>query len=213
MININYYYRFVYTDKIELNENDVWQVIYAAKKYQLPNLIQSCIDYLGKKLNANNVLSILEHSRFFNEDRIVQKCWGVIEQNTRAVLTSDDFRQISHETLSFILESDRLSAKEVEIFESCYKWASSKSDDIKPVRDVLGEALFKIRFPLMTIQEFTDVVCSTDILTSEEQLHIIKYKESPEKNVKPGEFHFKKRNRKTIKMKIDLYKDFIAGCN
>ena len=150
-------------------------VLHAAKKYQLPSLVQQCTDYLDKELKASNACSILDHSRFFNEDALIKKCLDNIERNTVEALSSEDFLKVSDETLALILESEKIGAMdEVKIFERCYQRAVNKADGKQSPRDVLGENLFKIRFPVMPIQEFTDIVCPTHVLSMEEQLAIFK---------------------------------------
>ena len=181
-------YRYIYTDKIELNGAYVMHMLHAAKKYQLPALVQLCIKYLDNELSASNACSIPDHSRFFNEQALAQKCLKKIEENTEEALSSYDFMTISKETLSIILDSDCLGMEEVKIFEKCYEWASNRADMNNSIRDILGETLFKIRFPAIPIQEFTDIVCPKNVLTGEEQLEILKYIASPQNNAKPQAF-------------------------
>lgn len=37
------------------------RTLYAAHKYQCPELVQKCVDYLSQNLNVNNILSILSN--------------------------------------------------------------------------------------------------------------------------------------------------------
>ena len=150
-------------------------VLHAAKKYQLLSLVEICVKFLNNELKASNACSILEHSIFFNESELAQKCLKKLEENTHEALTSKEFMDISRATLSRILDSNALEMDEVKLFERCHDWANAKREGNQVVRDVLGEALFKIRFPVMSAQSFTDIVCPTNVFTPEEQLDILKY--------------------------------------
>ena len=136
---------------------------------------------------------ILDHSRFFNEQALVHKSLKEIEDNTKEALTSDDFMAVSKETLSVILDSDKLSMDELQIFKRSFEWAKQNVTETSSVRDVLGDCLFKIRFPVIPMQEFTEEVCSKDILNKDEQLELLKYMAVPKNTTKLHKFHCKQR--------------------
>ena len=164
-------------------------VIHAAKKYQIPSLVQRCIQYLENDLKASNACSILDRSRFLNEKDLAKRCLDEIERNTVEALSSQDFLTVSDETLSMILESDLIGAmEELKIFEKCYQWAARRVDTKTSIRDCLGKNIFKIRFPVMPVQDFKDVVCQTNVLSRTEQLEIMNYMASPTYNAKPRGF-------------------------
>ena len=159
-------------------------VLHAAKKYQLLSLAKVCVKYLGKELRASNACSILEHSRFFEETELAKKCLKKIEENTPEALECQDVMDVSRETLITILDSTDLSMDEDKIFERCYDWAFAKRQGNETVRDVLGDALFKIRFPLMAVQRFTDIMTNKHVLTPHEQVEILKVLNSPNNSMK-----------------------------
>ena len=60
----------------------------AAKKYQLISLQTRCTEFLEKELDSNNVCSILDHCRFFEETELENKCMKLIEESTEEVFNS-----------------------------------------------------------------------------------------------------------------------------
>ena len=52
-------FRYMYSDEVNLNGSNVMGVLYLAKKYMVPSLADKCVEYLQKKLDLSNVLSIL----------------------------------------------------------------------------------------------------------------------------------------------------------
>ena len=169
-------------------------ILNAAQKYQIDSLKTLCIDFLEKLLDANNVCTILEHRRFFNETQLAEKCLQLIEQNTKDVFTSSGFMSVSAETISLILDSDKLSMKEVDICLKCFQWATKRCENKHSVREELGDILFQIRFPTMTSSDFADKVCPTDVFTKDEQLEILRYISSEKKDKKPDGFNCNSRN-------------------
>ena len=130
-----------------LNGQNVMQILHTAKKYQLSILVKRCVNFLDNELKASNACSILDHCQFFSEKDLAKKCLDIIERSTEEALASDDFMSISSETLGCILDSAQLAIKEVKLFEKAFEWASNRTDRTLNVRTVLGNNLFKIRFP------------------------------------------------------------------
>lgn len=70
---------------------------------------------------------------------------------------------------------DRLNVHEIDVFRAAVHWSERKTSDqnLSPTsinkRNVLGEALFLIHVPAMSISEFTKIVLPTRLLTSDEE--------------------------------------------
>ena len=90
-------------------------------------------------------------------------------------LTSDAFADIDFDTLMSILSRETLNCKETVVFTAANHWAKAecKKKDLDPNeaenrKTVLGKALYKIRFPAMSIADFADVVAMSGMLTLQE---------------------------------------------
>ena len=107
---------------------------------------------------------------------MVSKC---IREQTREVFKSESFGEISNDALVKILESESSSVGELELFKGSVDWArckiSTKSPRGEVVQDTLGKALYKIWFPVMTIEEFADAVVPTEILKTEDEVACYRY--------------------------------------
>ena len=120
--------------------------------------------------------------------------------------TQIHFLGISQSTLTYILGNDHLNMEEIDIFKRSCAWAESKNQTT-PVRHVLGKALYKSRFPTMTLSEFTNVVRKTDVLNMEEQHSIYAYLSVPDDVNKPSQFGCTKRSvRKGMIFTISHFK-------
>lgn len=85
----------------------------------------------------------------------------------------------------------------------CPSWADEfcRRRGLEPVannlRGALGEIVYKIRFPLMTAEQFTFEVIPLKVLTSEEQVQVFKYLCLPDitsrEQLEPTSFNCRRR--------------------
>ena len=171
--SLKQFLRFLYTEECTLTTDNVLMILYLAKKYILPSLTEKCVHFLARNLNTENVLDILEQAGRFDEEELGYKCWKVIQSKTDEVVSSDNFINISHDTLTKLLKQDILKIKEVELFQAVLKWIDFQcsSKDFKPTnenrRPVIGESIYDFRFFTMSHEEFVQHVCKSNLLTAE----------------------------------------------
>ena len=175
-------FRFMYCDKANLSPDNVMQLLYLAKKYMLPSLADKCSAYLQENLDSSNVFHVLPDAQKYEEKNLLDYCWKVIEKQTDEAVKSDGFVSIERPVLEELVEKDSLNIKEVELFKAVDCWAIRECETQGHVaegstkRRILGERIVKgIRFPLMELKEFADVVLDSEILTHKETNHMIKY--------------------------------------
>ena len=175
-------FRFIYSDEVNLNADNVMQVLYLAKKYMLPSLVDKCTEYLGENLDASNVFHVLPEAQKYEEKDLVDKCWEVIDKHGVEAVKSDAFVTIERSVLEELVERDSLSVKEIELFKAVDCWARKECEKKNLVADgsvkrkVLGERIVKaVRFPVMKQKEFVNVVLDCDILTQKEAYDMVKY--------------------------------------
>ena len=194
--------KYLYCDDIDLSPDNVLPTLYAAKKYIIPFLAQECVRFLESSLSARNACMLLSQARFFDEPALTQRAWEVIDAQAQLALTSDTFVDIDKDTLELILARETLNCRETVIFNAAKNWAlaecvrkdiqdeandddqeengnGSKNDqelsEAERCRQVLGRALYLVRFPCMTVQEFADTVAKSGLLTLEETTDIFLY--------------------------------------
>jgi len=175
-------FRFIYSDEVNLNADNVMQVLYLAKKYMLPSLADKCTEFLCENLDASNVLHVLPDAQKYEEKDLEDHCWEVIDKETEEAVKSDGFMTIEKSVVEELVERESLNVKEVELFKAVDCWASKecKKKGLAaegPVkRRILGERIVKaIRFPVMKEKEFADVVLDSEVLTPRESFDMVKY--------------------------------------
>jgi len=175
-------FRFIYSDDVNLNADNVMQVLYLAKKYMLPSLADKCTEFLCENLDASNVFHVLPGAQKYEEKDLEDHCWEVIDKQANEAVKSDDFVTIEKSVLEALVKRESLNVKEVELFkavdcwatEECKKHGLTAKGSVK--RRMLGERIIKaIRFPVMEQKDFADVVLDCDILTKKESFDLMKY--------------------------------------
>uniref|UniRef100_A0A182RV64 BTB domain-containing protein n=1 Tax=Anopheles funestus TaxID=62324 RepID=A0A182RV64_ANOFN len=170
--------KYLYCDEIQLEADNVLATLYVAKKYIVPHLARACVNYLETSLTAKNACLLLSQSRLFEEPELMQRCWEVIDAQAEMAIKSDGFVDIDLKTFETILARETLNCKEIHLFEAALSWAHGACTkmDIEPTssnkRQLLGQALYLIRIPTMTLEEFANRVAQLGILTNQETIDI-----------------------------------------
>lgn len=174
--------RYMYMDAVEFDGNTVLHVLYAAKKYELEHLIMECEHFLQTAIDVNNVCSMYNQASFYEMDMLQEKCIEFICMNANDVFDTDDFLKLTPAAILNILKSGALGVEEeLDVFKAAVRWAKhhceKKGFDPSPKnqRAWLGEALYRIRMPIIPVQDFTTTVVESEILSQEEQVELYKY--------------------------------------
>ena len=176
------FFRYLYSDEVNLNGNNVMHVFYLATKYMVPSLAVKCNDYLRTNVEGSNVFSVLLHAQKFELKDLEDQCWEVIKTQAMAAVNSDEFVTLERSLVETVVKMEKLYVKEVELFKAVDRWATKEIErqglttegNVK--RQVLGEDIVKaIRYPLMSQKEFASVVPDCNILTMKEFGDMIKH--------------------------------------
>ena len=163
-------FRFLYTDHTELTTDNVAAVRYAAKKYCVDSLSTFCIQFLEKNITPFNACVVMEKAHCFADEDIFQSCLKYIGERTIACLNTTPFLSVCQYCLSCITVSDELTIKESDLFQQIVEWSKSEclreelENTESNTRKVLGDVIFNIRFPLMSIGYFSKYIEKTNIL-------------------------------------------------
>ena len=174
--------RYIYTDEVCLNRNNVMQVLYVAEKYLIPYLVRKCVEFLKNNLDPSNVFCVMKHAQQFKKKELLCQCWYLIDKKTEEALKSSEFMTIEKSLLEQTVARNSLNISEVELFKAVDRWAERECErkklevDGSVKRRILGERIVQnLRFPAMRQSDFMEVVCASQILTEQETSDIVKY--------------------------------------
>lgn len=179
--------RYIYTKEIkfvDLTVNNVTEILNLANTLQLSSLKMECIELLMKQL--------LDINKFFESIKICLKddClkevfaagFKMIQNETERYISLPSFLDVDKELIKLILESDVLNCSEYELYKAVIDW--SKQDCMKRGvktngfnrKQSLGDLIYLIRFPVMSIDEFTKCTAEFNtFLTTEEYGQIFQF--------------------------------------
>ncbi|XP_015766362.1 PREDICTED: BTB/POZ domain-containing protein 6-like [Acropora digitifera] len=175
-------FRYLYSDEVNLSGSNVMGVLYLAKKYIVPSLVDKCSQYLQDHLQPENVFNILPIAEKYEEKGLIDQCWEVIDNQSEEAVKSDGFAAIELSLLEAVVSRDTLSINEIDLFKAVDLWATKKCEkqgleangEVK--RRVLDETVVKaIRFPVMELRDFSAVVLNAKILTFDEVTRLVQF--------------------------------------
>ena len=159
----------------------------------IPGLADKCGEFLQNKLCADNAAMLLDQSMFFNAETLKKNVLDFIQRQAYKVFLSDSFTGLSHHALKEVLSLEDMNATELDVFKACVRWATTQcekqasseecSDENNPkpapnglqLREALGDNLFLLRFPALSLEEFNEHVAPQELLTEGEGYRIFRY--------------------------------------
>ncbi|KAL3093044.1 hypothetical protein niasHS_004433 [Heterodera schachtii] len=142
---------FIYAgDLSELNGDNAMAVLYAADKYNIPGLVNASLQIPFSKLP--NVFFAYAQAHLFNLEYYCNECLYYIDGNADTLLKTEEFLQIDQKFFNEIM------GRQLQIPENR--------------RQMPGPALFKIRFPLFSKEDFLEKIVPSEVLSEDEVIAI-----------------------------------------
>ncbi|KAL3112493.1 hypothetical protein niasHT_018699 [Heterodera trifolii] len=169
---------FIYTGELaELNGDNAMAVLYAAKKYNIPSLVDASLQIPISELR--NVFLAYALAKLYELENFAYHCLFYIDENADTLFKSEEFLQIDQKLLCEIFGRDELQIREeISIWNAALHWADAKcrqnciERSAENRRAVLGPALFKIRFPLFSKEDFSEKIVPSGVLSKGEVIAI-----------------------------------------
>ncbi|KAK3103017.1 hypothetical protein FSP39_015791 [Pinctada imbricata] len=205
--------RYLYTDDIDIDGNTVTELLYTSKMYGVACLTEKCDKYLEENLAVDNACTVLNHASLFDLTNLFAEVKTYIEINAKDVFQADDFKNLSRKCLSTLLESENLTAAEAIVLKSVLQWAEQQCElqsleaNGENKRKMLGDLLYKIRLPCLKLDDFSNLIAETGVLTNEEELCFYRYFTKGSTTGELDSYCLDKRIGKPL-MKVDLIQLF-----
>ena len=152
--------------------------MYGSEKYMLHNLKDECSHYLQSSLDEECACFVLQTAHDLHLADLQTNAVKFILNNGEHCLESKSFISLSTDCLRLIIESDDLICKEEIIYQKIIEWSTNRCHDQnlpvndENIRQVLGNSLYLVRFPIMERTYFTENVSKKSLLSSDEIINI-----------------------------------------
>lgn len=180
--DVRTFLEYFYTDHLALDQHNVYAVLRLALQFEVEHLEQLCIAYIERHLlTIENVTDILSTAHALHCTELARKTRQVIEWTVLDVVQTQGFLNATRETLELILDMPQLNCTEFQLYQGVMQWAASQqAKRRKPktetevtvaaikTRELLDKCLYKLRFPTMSAEEFSECAKETELLNADE---------------------------------------------
>ena len=135
-------------------------------------------NFIKSTVGTSNCLEAFDISIALKEADMIKECLRVIQKDVRLLVMTQRFLELKQPSLKEILKQDMLNIKAIDLFFAVDKWClyqvelqSSRGEE-SDKREVLGDALHGVRFPLIELKDFTTYCRPSQILTNKEMVDV-----------------------------------------
>jgi hypothetical protein len=178
---------YVYSGQATLRDDNVYELLTFADKYGMDELRNSCFDYLVKTLDKNTVAPMVMKAKTggfdFDSAELVKKCIAFIEKKTQDVLEAPEFLLFDEDMVISILQSDKITGDEIDVYKAAIKWGKSHCKDkvlYTDLKEVLQNVMKHIRYPLIDAKDLIETVRHDGFMPRELYVWALEYNASPE---------------------------------
>ena len=168
----------MYSNEIELSEENVTGVLCAAHMLQAIDLIEVCESFIEQNLTVSEYLKFLQLAEKYEMPNLECRIESFILDNFTAFSKTPRFLEVSQKKLCTYLKSDLLTGSEVDHFRAALRWLYSKSNDqdnadIQHNNNHVSEVMKCIRFTEIPMKTITDEIIQVECVRRNKELALI----------------------------------------
>uniref|UniRef100_A0AC34FV95 BTB domain-containing protein n=1 Tax=Panagrolaimus sp. ES5 TaxID=591445 RepID=A0AC34FV95_9BILA len=171
---------FIYSGECNLTNENISAMIDIADFYNVTVFKKNCIEFLVKSMDTENVYEILDLIYKHSMDNLKKSLHEFISNNLLSFLKSDYFQDLQKSTMKEIVETNRHSLRQEEIFEAVFKWAEKEALEkqeidkslnlIEVIKEELADIIPLINFNFMDAEFIVKYVVRKSFLFPDQQL-------------------------------------------
>lgn len=171
--------QFFYFSRVPLSIENVADVMYLGKKYDVKECLLLCSNWLTIHITTDNVMSTLSLAIMYDQKQLLESCECEIRSHLTEVLQSPCFLECERQLLGHILQMDvfDFDCTETELFDASMAWVKANSKQEQLTRDIvrthLGDLFYGIRFGSMSLDEFYSLLPSYERIFSDNEYNEI----------------------------------------
>ncbi|XP_032089265.1 kelch-like protein 25 [Thamnophis elegans] len=158
---------YAYSSKIIINEENAESLLEAGDMLQFHDVRDAAAEFLEKNLCPSNCLGMMVLSDAHQCKRLYEFSWRMCLGNFETIHQTDEFNDLSKDTLLDLISSDELDIEDEEkVFKAVIHWVKHDLDKRKPF---LPELLKNVRLALLPSEILREAMAYEELITTEEE--------------------------------------------
>ncbi|XP_056274326.1 kelch-like protein 10 [Pseudoliparis swirei] len=155
---------FAYTGSVSVTEENVRELLLAADQLNVMAVVQTCCDFLGEQLKAENCIGIFEFTDIVFCPELQRRAYRHVVEHFEEVARHEEFLQLSLQQLIDLLERDDLNVRNESVaFEAVLRWIDHAPETRKAHIAVLFS---KVRLALTSLNYMRLKVLSNELVST-----------------------------------------------
>ena len=163
---------YIYKSEINMNTKNILDVLELAHRYMMTGLVESLTTRVVIQSYVSDCFwKLMSFVYATNDVALINRCLDVLDKEPETFLSQPEFLETKSFIIALFVDRNSLDILEVELFRFLLKWSESECKrttlEVTPEnqRKVMESFIHKIRFPIMTLDEFAEVE-ETGVLSS-----------------------------------------------
>ncbi|XP_075621178.1 kelch-like protein 25 isoform X2 [Balearica regulorum gibbericeps] len=162
---------FAYSSRIIINEENAESLLEAGDMLQFHDVRDAAAEFLEKNLHPSNCLGMMLLSDAHQCRRLYELSWRMCLVNFETVHKSEDFNNLSKDTLLDLISSDELEIEDEEkVFKAVIQWVKYDLDERKAY---LPELLRNVRLALLPSECLKEALACEDLIMVDERNKLV----------------------------------------
>ncbi|XP_056275467.1 kelch-like protein 10 [Pseudoliparis swirei] len=155
---------FAYTGSVSVTEEHVRELLLAADQLNVMDVVQTCCDFLGERLRAENCIGIFEFTDIVFCPELQRRAYSYVVEHFEEVAHHEEFLQLPLQRLIDLLERDDLNVRNESVaFEAVLRWIDHTPETRKAHVAVLFS---KVRLALTSLNYMRLKVLSNELVST-----------------------------------------------
>uniref|UniRef100_A0A6B2L5G8 BTB domain-containing protein n=1 Tax=Arcella intermedia TaxID=1963864 RepID=A0A6B2L5G8_9EUKA len=181
--------KFVYTGSVEVDGDNLLQLLYLAKIYDIENLRVSISEIVVNGIDNENIISLWDSANQLGETEIAKKCEEYFLLNSAKAMELIQPQRVSKDIILRILALD-LDVEEIKFFQLAQKWIGAQES---PSKELVEQVISLVRVAQIPSKDLVMFVKPTNLVPDRILLEALSYQLCPESFSSSPDLQFKPR--------------------